>query len=272
MNYSQLESKKENVIKDLLLELQASGRISKKSEDLALDKLGIKDQTELWKLIEESRKEEIIGSRSNLGFEKKESVPPVSTEPPQPLKMFVTEPPQHNFMLGTPWWHFQEDLPQGAYEWALSLQTSLPNINENLSSRKGGYQSKNSSDFSQIPSQFVEHIQKVFRDFPRFQFTNWWVNISNKGDYNTAHVHPGSDLSVIWYLTDNNNSLTIHNPMSYSRSNLNIALPDINPDNISISAKAGDFLVFPGDVIHSVDQHELDTPRISLSLNMSFAT
>ena len=61
MNYSQPESKKENVIKDLLLELQASGRISKKSEDLALDRLGIKDQTELWKLIEESRKEEIIG-------------------------------------------------------------------------------------------------------------------------------------------------------------------------------------------------------------------
>ena len=58
MNYSQPESKKENVIKDLLLELQASGRISKKSEDLALDRLGIKDQTELWKLIEESRKEE----------------------------------------------------------------------------------------------------------------------------------------------------------------------------------------------------------------------
>ena len=51
MNYSQPESKKENVIKDLLLELQASGRISKKSEDLALDRLGIKDQTELWKLI-----------------------------------------------------------------------------------------------------------------------------------------------------------------------------------------------------------------------------
>tara|TARA_B100000965_G_C19556074_1_gene742253 strand:+ start:765 stop:1655 length:891 start_codon:yes stop_codon:yes gene_type:complete len=292
MNYPQHYSPdKENVIKDLLLELQTSGRISSDSEQSALLKLGIEDQSELWQLIEEKRKRDIIRKDSVKNVpEIRDSFIQVNNPPgfgrsgtidqyANPVNGLREEKqsdsqrqkiPQNLFMLGTPWWCFQKKLPQGAYEWALSLQTSFPNTDEKSSSRRGGFQSISSSDFNQIPTQCIQHIQYIFKDFPRFKFTNWWVNIHNKGDYNITHVHPGSDLTVIWYLTDNNSSLTIHNPMSYSRSNLNMVLPDICADSISIPAKEGDFIVFPGDVLHSIDQHKLDTPRISLSLNMNF--
>ena len=174
--------------------------------------------------------------------------------------------PEHIF--ASPFWHIRDDMPQGALKWALNYKKTHPMAQRR--SNRGGYQSMPTHNFDEF--EYKSYIIAVLRFLPKFTLQNWWVNVNGKGDFNMAHTHSGSDLSLVWYLTDNNNSLTIHNPMSYSRSNLNIALPDINPDNISISAKAGDFLVFPGDVIHSVDQHELDTPRISLSLNMSFAT
>ena len=40
-----------DVIKNLLLELEKSGRISRDSEELAMRKLGIMDSHELWRLV-----------------------------------------------------------------------------------------------------------------------------------------------------------------------------------------------------------------------------
>ena len=50
-----------DVIKNLLLELEKSGRISRDSEELAMQKLGIMDSDQLWRLLEQKRKENIIG-------------------------------------------------------------------------------------------------------------------------------------------------------------------------------------------------------------------
>ena len=35
-----------------------------------------------------------------------------------------------------------------------------------------------------------------------------------------------------------------------------------------IDVKAGDMVIFPGDVQHSVEEHQLDTPRICISINL----
>ena len=40
--------------------------------------------------------------------------------------------------------------------------------------------------------------------------------------------------------------------------------------DIIMNANAGDFVIFPADVLHSVEQNKFDTPRISLSLNIKF--
>ena len=125
--------------------------------------------------------------------------------------------------------------------------------------------------FNQIPQNIRDHIQSVFQDFPKFQFTSWWVNINNKGNYNVAHTHRGdSDLSVVWYLTDNQSSLDFHHPFSYARHNLNLVIPETYQSDLALAASAGDFIIFPSDVLHSVEQNKFDTPRISLSFNMSF--
>ena len=292
-----------DVIKNLLLELEKSGRISRASEELAMQKLGIMDSHELWRLVEQKRKENIIGEEQKINppnWGQNINTPPGSgrsgyanaedpnriidtskdnvwgggVKPEKPvesakrLEEKITSPP---FMMGTPFWKLNSKLPEGAYDWALSLQTNMEKIDEKLSSTRGGFQSVATNDFNQIPQNIRDHIQSVFQDFPKFQFTTWWVNINNKGNYNVAHTHGGdSDLAVVWYLTDNQSSLIFHNPFSCARHNLNLAIPTTYQSDIIMDANAGDFIVFPADVLHSVEQNKFDTPRISLSLNMSF--
>lgn len=319
MNYSNpyLKNDQEDVIKNLLLELEKSGRISRASEESAMQKLGIMDSHELWRLLEQKRKENIIGEEEQkinppnmesnqvaAGWGQNINTPPglggsgyaheeivkdqnkidtkllhdlgggvkrFEEKPVQIDKRIeekITSPP---FMMGTPFWKLNSKLPEGAYDWALSLQTNMEKIDEKLSSTRGGFQSVAMNDFNQIPQNIRDHIQSVFQDFPKFQFTSWWVNINNKGNYNVAHTHRGdSDLSVVWYLTDNQSSLVFHHPFSCARHNLNLVIPETYQSDLALAASAGDFIIFPSDVLHSVEQNKFDTPRISLSFNMSF--
>ena len=335
MNYSNpyLKNDQEDVIKNLLLELEKSGRVSRDSEEFAMQKLGITDAHELWRLLEQKRKESIIGGEGEE--QKKEpnkkvkvtylnspnwteniNKPPglgrsgyANIEDPSRVDTnkdkvwggdVIPETPSKSaerkyeeihirkeedlasfpFMMGTPFWKLRSKLPEGAYDWALSLQTNMEKVDEKLYSERypilqtsirGGFQSVATNDFNQIPPHIRDHIQSVFKGFPTFQFTTWWVNINNKGNYNVPHTHGGdSDLAVVWYLTDNQSSLVFHNPFSCARHNLNLAIPETHQGDIIMNANAGDFVIFPADVLHSVEQHKLDTPRISLSLNIKF--
>ena len=87
-----------------------------------------------------------------------------------------------------------------------------------------------------------------------------------RDSYNTAHTHPMTDLAVIWYMTDNHGLLKIRNPVAHQRWNvldkLNIGIEK------SIHATAGDIVVFPADIEHEVESHELREPRICLSFNV----
>jgi len=182
---------------------------------------------------------------------------------------------QPSFIFGTPIWHFQRDLPKGAVEWALNVQKNSKRMVNG--SGRGGYQSDPSYDFFEIP--FIDHIQEQFKDFPLFKFGNWWVNIQDKGDYNLHHTHPYSDLVVIWYLTDNNGTTFLHNPYAFLRDKLRRVMPQSVQDvsftsydysgGTFINAKAGDFIVFPSDVVHEVREHKFDSTRISVSFNLN---
>ena len=39
---------------------------------------------------------------------------------------------------------------------------------------------------------------------------------------------------------------------------------------ISINCKAGDMVLFPADVPHHVEAHQLESPRISIAMNLAF--
>ena len=167
--------------------------------------------------------------------------------------------------FGTPLWRTYNELPRGAYEWALDYKED--NDNKQRSNR-GGYQSV-AQTFDYLPFPFREHILNSFEFKDKIRPANWWLNVNEKGDFNFQHTHPKSDLSGIWYLTDNNNSLVFIDPLQHSRSNLYLAFPELDiGEGVYVNAKAGEVLIFPSDLPHYVEPHSLDTTRVSVSFNM----
>ena len=161
----------------------------------------------------------------------------------------------------TPIWHIKEELPEGAYDWALEIQKNNRSVRK---SNIGGYQSNDTLDWTAMV--YKQHILKCLETLPRFQLSNWWININKKGDFNDYHTHPGSMLSAVWYITDNYRSIEFQNPLLHNRNNIldemDWSMADV------IDCTAGDLLVFPSDLIHRVYPHTEDTLRISVSFNM----
>ena len=167
--------------------------------------------------------------------------------------------------FGSPIWRAYTPLPRGAYEWALDYKED----NESKTrSGRGGYQSvAQDSDF--LPYPFRDHILNTFPFKDKVRMDSWWLNVNQKGDFNMRHTHPRSDLSGIWYLTDNNNTLVFEDPMAHTRHSLYKAFPELGiGEGTFVNAKAGEILIFPSDLPHFVEPHPLDTKRVSVSFNM----
>ena len=163
----------------------------------------------------------------------------------------------------TPLWLIEGDLPKGMYDWSREYEKDTPSRG---ASNRGGYQSIDKNGLDDIPFEYTDILREKLFFLPSFKFQNWWLNVNYKGNYNIVHTHPLSDLAVIWYMTDNHGLLKIRNPVAHQRWNvldkLNIGIEK------SIHATAGDIVVFPADIEHEVESHELREPRICLSFNI----
>ena len=155
-------------------------------------------------------------------------------------------------------------------QWALEIEKEDKGIV--VSNKINGYHSTPSANYNTIP--YIDLLQSKLNFLPQFGFINWWISIQHQGDYNVSHNHPDSDLSFIWYLTDNHNSLVFTNPVyEMSRSRLYVAFDKYpnNPFNLNYTwdCKAGDILVFPSDLVHYTNVHKKKEPRVCLSGNIS---
>ena len=160
-------------------------------------------------------------------------------------------------------WYLERDNrhPDDALNWALNHDESECVERSN----RGGFQSP-SRDFSEFP--YLSYLQSVLEFLPSFNFVNWWVNINRKGDYNLAHIHSGSDLSGVWYLTDNHEA-PIHfiSPFAYTRGELYNATGVLEGEYY-MRCNAGDMLIFPSDLQHRVEPNPTEQPRVSIAFNL----
>ena len=164
----------------------------------------------------------------------------------------------------TPLWIFEREVPQGIRQWALDFKREVPVGRRR--SNKGGYQSEAYCGLYNLPSEYQDDIKDTLKELPAFEFGNWWLNINYKGNHNIAHTHPSSDLAVIWNITDNHGLLNLRDPNAHTRWKLWNALGI--DDEYNINAKAGTVIVFPADLLHYVLPHELESPRITISMNL----
>tara|TARA_R100001443_G_C3261683_1_gene155762 strand:+ start:51 stop:611 length:561 start_codon:yes stop_codon:yes gene_type:complete len=172
----------------------------------------------------------------------------------------------------TPIWHL-EDTPQWLvdflYKEAYRLKENCQSDNR---SNKGGYQSPPFiwEEFAVEPKKyFNELLESIpFSQSTKVQLEGEkspysWYNINSKGSWNVVHTHPVSSLTLILYLTDTNNELSILNPNYHTRYFL-----DSESHYISPKLKRGDIIIFPADLMHFVKPNESNKDRVCLSMNL----
>ncbi len=157
------------------------------------------------------------------------------------------------------------ELEKSMFKWVFSVEE---NVISTQNSNVGGYQSKPCYDFNKLPPEFLNLLKEKLKFLPNFKFGSWWININRSGDFNQTHTHPGADISVVYYLTDNYSSLCFDHPNKHSRSMFLMAMG--LPTGVKVNALAGEMVVFPADLPHYVEPNRSDSDRISIAMNLNF--
>lgn len=106
-------------------------------------------------------------------------------------------------------------------------------------------------------------------DDSKLKNTGSWFNVYQKYDFQENHVHPNSIISTIYILKASENAAKIHfvTPLNnmfhveYTRQEQK------NVQKITCQSIPGTLIIFPSYLPHSVERHDSDNLRISLSYN-----
>lgn len=96
-----------------------------------------------------------------------------------------------------------------------------------------------------------------------------WVNLHERGSFNTAHLHQGALLSATFYLTapEGSGKLVFRDPRPgavlspFQGSSIN------NARQVQLTPYAGLLVVFPNWLEHEVTPHESDAQRVAIAIN-----
>lgn len=121
----------------------------------------------------------------------------------------------------------------------------------------------------------LETIRSAVVLAPRFQIIAW-INCGLASAHNTAHVHPGAELSGVLYVQvpEGSGSIIFRDPrpqseMSQLGQKLGGSGHALRP-RYEIQPKAGDLLIFPSWLMHQVEPGKnRDELRIALAFNIN---
>tara|TARA_R110000796_G_scaffold246206_1_gene370868 strand:- start:60 stop:638 length:579 start_codon:yes stop_codon:yes gene_type:complete len=130
----------------------------------------------------------------------------------------------------------------------------------------------------EIQKKFVKYMESIPLN-NSFQISSVWGNINGYKDYNTAHIHPHSAISGIYYLKTpaNCGRLCFYNPaeqgIGYLWGHCVKKFTTQNSVLWKIDIEEGDLILFPSWLKHSVDPNlNKKEDRISLAFNISLFT
>ncbi len=108
------------------------------------------------------------------------------------------------------------------------------------------------------------------------ELTGCWANVLAQGAAHRLHNHPNNFLSGVYYVRTGPGADTInfHDP----RNQTGIIRPPVveltaeNTDQVVVSVENGTLLLFPAYLQHSVDAHNSEKERVSVSFNLMFSS
>ena len=120
-----------------------------------------------------------------------------------------------------------------------------------------------------IETKLYQFVTKVMLSTDTLAITQSWVNRSGKGESHHGHMHPNSIISGVWYpIIDE----TLPPIQFQRRDPPQIMLQsdkfnNINSETYFLPLKAGELILFPSNLRHSVPANKYDKERVSLSFN-----
>ena len=171
-----------------------------------------------------------------------------------------------------------DEIQQPLLEWIYEYQKNKDGVQI---SNRGGWQSSSDfwkeSSFVKYFEYIISHINESTKLYDyKFKFSNMWINVNGKGDYNIEHDHPDCILSgVFWIKTsDKCGSLVFDSPKCFVESKL-LSSVDENFKKIvnyyqtfRFSPNDGVMVLFPSHMRHYVELNQSDEDRISIAFNL----
>ena len=132
-------------------------------------------------------------------------------------------------------------------------------------------------------AQFILGNVKIFTaqlgyDYDEYRFGQSWVSVKAPGQHHTAHVHPNSLISGVFYYgqaVDKTPAIKFHKNIgglnaSYISPKLVKSKKDLKYawDHFSIEFQPGLLVLFSSYLMHSVPLNKSDKPRHSLAFNV----
>ena len=171
--------------------------------------------------------------------------------------------------------------PVQIYKYENSIEKELKYI-ENIEWKpqvvNGNFRSKDSyltkhESLKNITSFFKECIsdftKNVYQSDQRLVITQLWGNRNPKGSTHHEHVHPNSIISGVFYLRQDPKLP----PIQFSKANQHAMKLDprkyntYNAETFLLPCTAGELILFPSNLKHSVPINMGEEERISLSFN-----
>jgi len=121
----------------------------------------------------------------------------------------------------------------------------------------------------------VQMIHRAVGLSKNFRITSA-INCSPGGSYNTAHVHPNTEIAAAFYISvpPSSGQIVFRDPrpqseMSGLHQKFGQAIPSLAP-RYPVQPQTGELLLFPGWLMHQVEpgQNESDL-RISMAMNIN---
>ena len=152
-------------------------------------------------------------------------------------------------------------------------------------SNKGGWHStvfqvsQRDNPINQILIDMIGSFPNMKKDWKRDLYLHAWVNINGPGSFNVIHIHPGCQLSGVFWVKypKNSGDISFRNPHEFIYHRLltrgyedEFKEQTNNKAYHRIKPQEGTMLMFPSSLEHGVDENKSTEDRISVSFNINF--